>query len=632
VGSRKWDTVTVRRLDLVGTLALALALAGVLAPASALAQPLAWPDSTFLQRHYSKTEVMIPMRDGVKLFTAIYAPRDQAHGHPILLTRTPYSARPYGPDHYPRYLGPGPRFPEAGYIFVTQDVRGRYRSEGHFVHMTPNRAEYRGPQDVDETTDTWDTIDWLVKNVAGNNGRVGLWGISYGGYFAAEGMIRAHPALKAVSPQAPQADWFAGDDTHHNGAFFLTSTFNFMAACGRLGTGTAMTCGQPFQFPSEDGYQFFLQLGPLANVEQRYFKGQVPGWTMMMEHGTYDDFWKARTILPHLKDVKPAVLTVGGWYDANNFYGALHVFLSVERQSPATDNAIVIGPWSHGQWARDQGKTVGELDFGMSSSAFYQNGILFPFFEGHLKGSGFGPHPKAWVFETGGGRWRTFDAWPPKEAVTRSIYFGPGRTLSFSPPAAGSDSGVEEWVTDPANPVPFVPGKSTDMDPDYMARDQRFASGRADVVSYRGEVLGEDLTIGGPVSPELYVSTTGTDGDWVVSLIDVHPDGFEELVRGDVIRAKFRNSLEKPEPLTPGQVTKVSLTMPDVFHTFRQGHRMEVRVQGSWFPLVDRNPQKFVDIYSAAEADFQVATQRLHRSPEARSRIVVNVVASRPVP
>ena len=609
-----------------------LLLAVVAAPTSGHAQLAVGPDTGYLRTHYQKREAMISMRDGVKLFTAIYSPRDPGRPAPILLTRTPYSAAPYGPASYPRFIGPGPGFAAARWVFVTQDVRGRYRSEGHFVHMTPHRSDKRGPADVDESTDTYDTIDWLIKNVPGNNGRVGLWGISYGGFFAAAGSIAAHPALKAVSPQAPQTDWFLGDDTHHNGAFFLTSTFNFMAACGRRGTGTSMTCGRPFDFGTTDGYQFFLNLGPLANVDAKYFKGEVPGWTEMMEHGTYDSLWQSRNILPHIKNITPAVLTVGGWYDANNFYGALHLFETIERQSPATDNAIVIGPWYHGQWARDPGAAVGKIGFGANTSEEYQNNILWPFFEAHLLGAGQAKHPKAYVFETGSNRWRTFDTWPPKEAAARSIYLGVGKTLSFEAPRATPGNPFEEWVTDPAKPVSFVPGLSTDMDPDYMAEDQRFGDGRADVVSYRGNLLTEDLTVSGPVSPTLFVSTTGTDGDWVVKLIDVHPDGFQELVRGDVVRAKFRNSFEHPEPLTPGQVTRLDFVMPDVMHTFRRGHRLLVQVQGSWFPLVDRNPQTFVDIYRAQESDFQQASQRVYRTPTESSRIVVTVLPSRPIP
>ncbi len=612
--------------------AATLLLALVAAPTAGAAQVGARPDPTYLRTHYQKREVMIPMRDGVKLFTAIYAPREPGRAAPILLTRTPYSAAPYGPAGYPRFMGPGPGFAAGRWVFVTQDVRGRYHSEGQFVHMTPHRAVKRGPGDVDESTDTYDTIDWLVKNVPDNNGRVGLWGISYGGFFAAAGAIEAHPALKAVSPQAPQTDWFLGDDTHHNGAFFLTSTFNFMAACGRKGTGTSMSCGQPFDFGTTDGYQFFLNLGPLANAETKYFKGEVPGWTEMMEHGTYDSLWQSRNILRHVKNITPAVLTVGGLYDANNYYGALRLFEAIERQSPATDNAIVIGPWYHGQWARDPGAAVGQLTFGANTSEHYQNNILRPFFEAHLQGAGPAKHPKAYVFETGTNRWRTFDTWPPKEAASRSIYLGAGKTLSFEAPRPTAGEPFEEWVTDPSKPVSFVPGLSTDMDPDYMAQDQRFGDGRPDVVTYRGNVLTEDLTVSGPVSPTLFVSSTGTDGDWVVKLIDVHPDGFQELVRGDVVRAKFRKSFEHPEPLVPGQVTQLDFVMPDVLHTFRRGHRLLVQVQGSWFPLVDRNPQAFVDIYRAKESDFQKASQRVYRTPTESSRIIVNVLPSRPIP
>jgi putative CocE/NonD family hydrolase len=592
----------------------------------------AFPDTAYYRAHYDKREVMIPMRDGVKLFTSIYTPKDTKQTYPFLMSRTPYSAAPYGPNLYTRFMGPGARFAELGYIFVTQDVRGRYRSEGRFEHMTPHKEVKKGAKDVDESTDTYDTIDWLIKNVPNNNGRVGLWGISYPGFFATAGMIDAHPALKAVSPQAPQADWFAGDDTHHNGAFFLTSTFNFMSACGMRGTGTSMSCAKGFDFGSDDGYDFFLKLGSLANAEKKFFKGRSPGWSDMMNHGTYDDFWKARNILPHVKKIRPAVLTVGGWYDANNFYGALHVFETIEKQSPETDNAIVIGPWTHGQWARDSGVTAGKLSFGSRTADVYQREILVPFFEGYLKGNGVGKHPQAYVFETGANQWRRLDHWPPNESSSRSIYLGAGNSLSSDPPRKSGDKGFEEWVSDPSKPVPFVGARSTDMDPDYMAQDQRFADNRADVVSYKGEVLSEDLTIAGPVSPSIFVTTSGTDGDWVVKLIDVHPDGFEELVRGDVVRGKFRKSFSKPEPMKPGQVTQLDFTMPDIFHTFRRGHRMVVEVQGSWFPLVDRNPNKFVDIYHAKDSDFQKATQRIYRTASQPSKIVVHVVSERTVP
>ena len=576
-----------------------------------------------VKANYLKYEYQIPMRDGAKLFTSVYVPRDTTVAWPILLTRTPYSARPYGTENYPPRLGPGPNWAkEQPYIYVTQDVRGRYRSEGHFVHMTPHKVN-KGPKDVDESTDTWDTIDWLVKNVRPNNGRVGLWGISYSGFFTAAGMIDAHPALKAASPQAPQADWFAGDDTRHNGAFFLTSTFNFMYACGRRGEGTSMGCQKGFDFGTDDGYKFFLEMGPLKNAEEKYFKGQSPGWTEFMEHGNYDKFWQDRNILPHLKNIKPAVLTVGGLYDANNYYGALHVFESIEKQSPGTENMIVIGPWSHGQWAVNDGSKLGGLTFGSKTGDEFQATIIVPFFNYYLKGTGDRLRAKAFVYETGANRWHQLDSWPPKQAVSRAIYLDAGGTLSSQAPTR---PGKDEYVSDPANPVPFVGKKSTDMDPDYMAQDQRFVTGRADVLFYQGQPLTDEMTVAGPVSPTLFVASSGTDGDWIVKVIDVHPDGFQELVRGDVVRAKFRNSFEKPEAMVPGKVTQLDFTMPDVYHTFKKGHRMMVQVSSSWFPLVDRNPQKFVDIYKATEADFQKATVQVHRAGAQASRITFSVL------
>ncbi len=603
----------------VELLCAALPLMSARAASAQVAPPYSIP------ANYQKREVMIPMRDGVALFTAVYAPRDSAQRYPFLLNRTPYSVGPYGMDAFPRSLGPAAEFVRAGYIFVAQDVRGRYHSEGQFVHMTPHRAMKRDAHDVDESSDTYDTIDWLIKNVPRNNGRVGLWGISYGGFYAAAGMLDAHPALKAVSPQAPQADWFLGDDTHHNGAFFLTSTFNFMAMCGRRGTGTSTVCGPKFDFNTTDGYQFFLNMGSLDSADAKYFHGEVPGWTDMMQHGTYDQFWQERDILRHVRRVKPAVLTVGGWYDANNFYGALHLFEAIERQSPGTDNAIVIGPWSHGQWARDSGAQLGMLRFGSNTSVEYREHVLLPFFEHHLKGVGAARTTKAYVFETGGNQWRDFTSWPPRNTVARSYYFAAKGQLSVAPGRSTRDT-VDQYVSDPNTPVPFAPKPSTDMDPDYMAQDQRFAASRADVLVYRGDPLRADVTIAGPVSPTLFVASTGTDGDWIVKVIDEHPDGTQELVRGDVIRAKFRRSFETPEPLVPGHGTMLTFNMPDVLHTFRTGHRIMVQVQSSWFPLVDRNPQTFMDIYHASASDFRSTTQRVIRSARHASRVTFNVV------
>jgi putative CocE/NonD family hydrolase len=636
-------------------------IAATLVPlAYAGAQAAAPPPGAQVRAHYVKHEYRIPMRDGVRLFTAVYTPLDTTATYPILLARTPYGVAPYGPDAYPETLRPGAEFERAGYIFVYQDVRGRFQSGGTFMHMTPHKDVKHGPRDVDESTDTYDTIDWLVRTIPHNNGRVGLWGISYSGFFAAAGAIDAHPALKAVSPQAPQADWFLGDDVHHNGAFFLTSAFNWMAMCGRRDTTAGMGCGAPFDFGTPDGYAFFLGLGSLANVDAKYFHGQVPGWTELMDHGTYDSLWQARDILPHLRDIRPAVLTVSGWYDANNLYGALHVHERIVHQSPTTSARLVVGPWWHGQWSIARGDSINALHFGAPTGEFFRTTIQFPFFEYYLKGREAAKLAPVYAFQTGANTWRTFDAWPPPAAQPRSIYLRAGGALSFDPPTDSSAAAFDEYVSDPARPVPYVPVLSTDMDPDYMSQDQRFAASRPDVLVYETAPLDSDLTIAGPVSPDLVVSTTGTDADWVVKLIDVYPTqtpgeqwadarahaaldskrlramfkaeqanpmrGFEELVRGDVMRGKFRTSVERPEPFTPGAPTHVRFDMLDVLHTFKRGHRIMVQLQSTWFPLVDRNPQRFEDIYHAADGDFEKATERVYRSATQHSAIGVGVL------
>jgi putative CocE/NonD family hydrolase len=592
--------------------------------------------SAQIEVNYTKTEVRVPMRDGTQLFTVVYAPRDTTRRYPIMMTRTPYSVGPYGPTAYPRALGPSPRFSDEGFIFVYQDVRGRFMSDGDFVHMTPWKG-MAGARNTDESTDAYDTIDWVVRHVPHNNGRVGVWGISYGGFFAASSLVNAHPALKAVSPQAPQADWFLGDDVHHHGAFWLASAFDFFTTSGRARPKPTTERPKRFDFGTDDGYAFYLNMGPLSNADTKYIKGAAPFWNDMMNHGTYDAFWEARRVGPHLRDVKPAVLAVSGWYDANNLRGALIVYESIEKQSPKTSSRIVLGPWSHGQWSRGSGDALGDLKFGSMTSQFFRDSLEYPFFEHYLKGDAAGEPglAEATVFETGTNRWRTFDTWPPKNAVGRTLYLRAGGKLSFTAPS-GSETGpgYEEYVSDPANPVPFLEEKNTGMKPDYMALDQRFASKRPDVLVYQSEPLTEDLTIAGSIKPNLFVSTTGTDGDWVVKVIDVYPDsaggsgqgGFQELVRGDVMRAKFRNSYSRPEPMVPGKTTRVTFGMDDVMHTFKRGHRVMIQVQSSWFPLVDRNPQTFVDIYHAKPSDFKRATQRVYRSAGRASGIELIVV------
>jgi putative CocE/NonD family hydrolase len=595
----------------------------------------------YVKANYTKYEHRIPMRDGKRLFTAVYVPKDQSQRWPILMKRTPYSCKPYGVDQYVSDLGPSPLFGKAGYIFVTQDVRGRWMSEGEHVNMRPHLAVKNGPNDIDESTDTWDTIDWLVRNVPGNNGRVGITGISYPGFYTSAGMIDAHPALAACSPQAPIVDWFIGDDWHHNGALILPHAFNFMSSFGRPRPEPTRKFDFKFEHETPDAYAFFLRMGPLPHADLKHFKGNVAYWKEVMSHGAYDDFWKARNLRPHLKNIRPAVMTVGGWFDAENLFGALETYKSIEAQSPGTTNVLVMGPWIHGGWARGDGEKLGDATFNAKTSVFYREQIELPFFEFHLKGKETPPHPEAWVFETGTNVWRQYDAWPPKNAKSRAYYLRAGGKLSAeSPTDQDANQAHDEYVSDPAKPVPYFDKTDIRMAPDYVTADQRHAARRPDVLVYETEPLEEDVTIVGSIDVELHVSTSGTDSDWIVKVIDVYPDdypdpkenptlvkmgGYQQLVRGDVMRGKFRRSFEKPEAFVPGQPDVVKFTLQDICHAFRPGHRLMVQVQSTWFPLVDRNPQTFVDIYNAQDSDFQKATQRIYRTSDQPSRIIVNV-------
>jgi len=593
--------------------------------------------------HYTKTEVSIAMRDGTKLYTVIFAPKDASKSYPILMERTPYSV-PYGPDNFPGSLGPSGQFAESGYIVVYQDVRGRYMSEGEYVNMRPQLGSKHGKTEIDESTDTYDTIDWLIHNVPHNNGRVGMWGISYPGFYAAVGAINAHPALKAVSPQAPIADWFLGDDDHHNGAFYLMDNFSwdFDSRFDWPRSGPSRSQGPTgLRYNSNDAYEFYLNLGPLANANARYFHNGVPFWNELMEHGTYDAYWKARNLLPHIKDIKPAMLTVGGWFDAEDFYGPLHIFKTIEQTSPKTENFLVVGPWPHGGWAGGNRSSFGDIPFGSATAATYREEIEFPFFNHYLKDEGAWKEAKARVFVTGSNQWRSFDAWPPHDLKPQSLYFSAAHGLtSVSPSRSTPTEGSDSYVSDPAKPVPYIAtvSRSTRRDSNYMIADQRFAAERPDVLTYKTEPLDKDMTVVGPITADLFVSTTGTDSDWIVKVIDVYPPDapetesatgrtkmadYQMLVRADVMRGKFRNSFEKPEPFVPGKVTRVKFALPDVCHTFRKGHRLMVQVQSSWFPLIDRNPQTFLDIARATAADFHPATQRLYHTAVYPSRILL---------
>lgn len=619
------------------------------APSDPAAKIAAAPvdDTEYFKTHYEKKEYRVPVRDGVELFTQVYSPRDTSKSYPILMIRTPYSCNPYGESEYSPRIAPHMDYVREGYIFVRQDVRGCFMSGGDFVDMRPHRAEKGSPTDIDESTDTYDTIEWLVANVPNNNGRVGIWGISYPGFYAAAGMIDAHPALKAVSPQAPIADWFF-DDFHHHGAFFLPHAFGFMSSFCKPRQGLTTEWQDGIDYGTPDGYQFFMELGPLKNANEYYFHDELPCWNDIIAHPDYDSYWQSRDILPHLKNVAPAVLTVGGWFDAEDLYGPLKIYRAVERENPGVSNSIVMGPWPHGGWSRTEGNQLGNIHFGADHSEFYRREIELPFFRHHLKDAADPELPEAYVFETGSNVWRRFDAWPPAQVQSAVLYAAPGGALTWHVPDSRLDDRTmpsdrefaetpfDEFVSDPAKPVPFSEEITTRMTRAYMTDDQRFAARRPDVMVYQTEVLEDAVTIAGPILADLWVSTSGTDSDWVVKLIDVFPPdaedtpvssrtrpmgGYQMMVRSEVIRGRYRNNLSKPEPFTPNEPTNIRLELLDILHTFKPGHRIMIQIQCTWFPLIDRNPQKFVDnIYLADESDFIKATQRVHHSAQHPTR------------
>lgn len=615
---------------------------------SSTAEQLTPGSPEYVESCYEKHEYRVPMRDGALLHTAVYSPRDTSRTYPFLMRRTPYSCRPYGEDAYPSDLGPNETLMERGYIFVFQDVRGCYMSEGQFVNMRPHIDNKRGPKDVDESTDTYDTIDWLIKHIPNNNGRVGMWGISYPGFYCAAGMIDAHPALKAVSPQAPIADWWMDDDFHHQGAFFLAPAFGFMYAFGHQREDLTTSHWQSFDFPTPDGYQFFLDLGSLANVNPKYFHNEIPFWNDMASHPNDDAFWQARNLLPHLHHVAPAVMTVGGLFDAEDLYGPLHIYESVEKKNPNVFNVLVMGPWFHGGWERSDGDHLGNIRFGAKTSLYYRKKLETPFFEHFLKDKGSFKPAEATIFETGANRWRTFDAWPPEEAIRSAIYFrGEGQLRCGDPHETDDNVAFDEFVSDPARPVPYTEEIVTGMTREYMTDDQRFAARRPDVLVYQTKPLNAKLTLAGPMTADLWVSTSQTDADWVVKLIDVLPPdtetpgevdrhdwprpralgGYQMLVRGEIFRGRFRNDRARPEPFVPGQPTHVRIPILDVLHTFQPGHRVMVQIQSTWFPLADRNPQKFVpNIFEAGDTDFVPATHRVYRSATHPSRLEIGVL------
>jgi len=596
----------------------------------------------YSEAHYDKTEYQIPMRDGTKLHTVVYTPKDKSKKYPFVMQRTPYSSGPYGEGKMKTLLGPSEKMMKDGYIFVYQDVRGRWMSEGKYDNMRP-RVPYRkkGSKEIDESTDTYDTIEWLLKNIQSNNGKFGQWGISYPGFYAAAALPFAHPALKAVSPQAPIGDFYF-DDFHHNGAYFLsywvaTSVFGYQHDgptdkpwYSMVNTGT------------KDAYQFFMDMGSLKNADKYYGEDNF-FWTELKENPDYNEFWQKRSIIPHLKDVKPAIMTVGGWFDAEDLYGPLTIYKTIEKNNPNTYNTLVMGPWSHGDWSRELGyQQVSNIYFGDSISTWYQKNVEAVFFEHFLKGPADGKTnlPEAYIFDTGKNEWRIFDTWPPKNVIDTVYYPHGNGELSTQVPKGNE---ISTFISDPSKPVPYSPDIKFNFTPrKYMADDQRFAARRPDVLVFETEVLESDVTLAGEIFAKLMVSTSETDADWIIKLIDVFPadtpdhervqegthlSNYYMMVRSEVIRGRYRESFYEPKPFVPNQKTVVPLQLQDVLHTFKKGHKIQIQIQSTWFPLIDRNPQKYVEnIFKADDEDFIKANHKVYHDSDQPTAIQVQIL------
>jgi putative CocE/NonD family hydrolase len=587
---------------------------------------------------FDKVDVMIAARDGVKLHTEIYAPKNATEPLPIVLERTPYGLI----DDEKGYSRKIKRYAEMipdGYIFVFQDIRGRYGSEGTFVMQRPVR-DPKNAKAVDEGTDTYDTIDWLVKNVPRNNGRVGLLGISYGGWLTVMGMLEPHPALKAVSEQASPADMFLGDDFHHNGAFRLSYGFEYAAL---METGKT---NFSFQFDRFDTYEWYLKLGALSNANDKYLHGSLPTWDNFVAHPDYDAFWKDQAMPSILTKIKPKVpnLNVAGWWDQEDAYGPMKIYELMEKNDPDHLNYLVAGPWNHGGWARSTGTSLGGIPLGSDTALYFRQKIEAPWFAYWLKNKGALPLKEALLFQSGSDTWTSFDSWPPREAQPRNLYFHEDGKLSFDAPKSSNDESFDSYVSDPAHPVPYRHRPIDTTYPEdhpggwytWLLEDQRFVDQRPDVLTWQTEALSEDVTLAGQVTAKLFASTTGTDSDWIVKLIDVYPEkvaedwklsGYELMIADEVFRGRFRNSFEKPEPIAAGVVTPFTIDLHTANHVFKKGHRIMVQVQSTWFPLIDRNPQKFVpNIFEAKESDFQQAMQRIYRSQKFPSSVAISVL------
>ncbi|HEY2378050.1 MAG TPA: CocE/NonD family hydrolase [Gemmatimonadaceae bacterium] len=601
------------------------------------------PASDNVQR-YVKTNAMITMRDGVRLNTDIYAPRDQAGQLPIIFRRTPY-----GIDNLAGALDASYKeLADDGYIFVFQDIRGRFKSEGQFVMQRPARdaAQRKNPKAIDEATDAYDTIDWLVKNVPQNNGRVGMLGVSYDGWTTAMALTDPHPALRASSPQASPSDMWLGDDFHHNGAFRLSYGFEY-AAMMEAGKDV-----ENFNFDKYDTYEWYLTLGPLSNVNAKYLHGKIPTWNDYVAHPNYDLFWQRQTLIPALTQVTVPTLNVAGWWDQEDFYGPVQIYERLEKFDTQNKNFLVVGPWNHGGWNAQSGQKLGNIDFGSPTSKYFRDSIQAPFFAYYLKDRGNLHQPEAITFEAGSNQWRHYDAWPPKANVTaRSIFFRDNGDLSFDPPVVQQGAlAYDSYVSDPAHPVPYRhrPIQAT-YDPrgsgwyTWLTEDQRFVRDRPDVLTWETPVLTQDVTIAGDVSADLFAATSGSDADWIVKLIDVYPEempndakmgGYEFMVANEVLRGRYRKSYERPEAITPNQTTEFKYSLHGQSYRFQKGHRIMVQVQSTWFPIIDRNPQTFVpNIFEAKASDYRPATIKVYRTPQAASHLVLPVVSDlRPVP
>lgn len=599
-------------------------------------------DSLWLLKHYTKIERLVPMRDGVKLFTAIYIPKDQVEKHPFLLMRTPYSCAPYGENRYTERFSNrrDSIYFHRNYIMVYQDVRGRYMSEGEFEDVRPFLPNKKGKKETDEASDAYDTIDWLLKNVRNHNGNAGVYGISYPGFYATEAALSNHPALKAVSPQAPVTDWFIGDDFHHNGVPFILDAFGFYRQFGVPRPKPVTTYPKPSELIFDDNYQFFLDGGTYRELKEKYMGDSIKFWNDVQAHPNYDDWWQARDARAGCYNVKPAILVVGGLFDAENCWGAWNLYKAIEAQSPNTNCRIVEGPWFHGGWKRSEGDRLGNIFFGEKTSSYFCQHIELPFFEYYLRGKGSAEQIKeATIFITGENNWHSFDQWPPETTTTTNLYLQENGALSFSKPV--SSNSFDSYLSDPVKPVPYTEDMHSNRTRQYMSDDQRFAARRTDVLVYKTDTLNENVTLTGPVIADLFVSLSTTDADFVVKLIDVFPNdfsypdsltidypmgGYQMLVRGEIMRGRFRNSFSIPEAFVPNQITKVKFELPDVAHTFLKGHRIMIQVQSTWYPLADRNPQQFIDPYHCETKDLVKSTISVYHDAVHDSKIILPVL------